>query len=1027
MRMRKMLTLIVVMLLSLAIFASNLAGLKMAVQAAEIEEYLENEQYGEEEGYEEPEGDPEDDNGSDEEEEERLRREAEEELKRQQEEEEKRRQEQEELERQAREAEEQRQAEEQERLEQEKKRAQEEAEKQAALEREAEKAAEAQRKAEEEAAAAEALRKAEEEAKKAAEEAEKARQAEEEQKKQEEYSYGLRISKDGGELSGIGLSAAVGNGDFMIFSVSNTGMSNIDLVYGISKADADVFALSLIDGSTQLAPSEMSKFQVALRSSAPVGDYKATLFFKDKNDDQNKFTRYINVTGSVTRASKVTKVNVSPQGMVLSTGGSARFYADVWGEDVLQDVTWSINGAKSCDTYINLDGELTVALNEKSSKITVVATSAQDPAISGYSTVGIQSGSLNVNVYAEPQKGGMVSGGGAVVRGGSVTLSAIPQKNYYFEGWVRDGKIVSTATNYTIKDVQYNIDVTAKFKKNYVTVNAAPDNDRAGSVVGGGKITYGGRTTLSAKANDGYVFTGWKEGKSIISTEASIELKNITVDRTITAKFSKTSFNITLACSPADGGTVTGGGKYKLSESAVIEAKPASGFVFQGWTVNDQVVSRDASYKINKVEKDYCFTAVFIPEGIMTHKITAGVATTGGTISPSGVTTVARGSSVTYRITPKSGFAILAVAVDGVQVGPVDMFIFPDIRTDHVIAAAFVQTDAGMKMAQASGDTDVQTKKVQKVYKDTTEDVALEERVVDLDDAVSGTAGDDYIEDMDLSEVAIPTDEELGIVQDDPVVDSPVLKYMGLSLDEAKSLIDNGESAQVLNAAFYAGNLDAYADNQFAPAMPEIDYHSLNREELEQVSDDLIYPSFPNYDVVVQKVITPSEAMEIAEGGYANLSISLTKTDNTIDPSSKKVLDSAIGQRPLKYFDLTFIKSVGGATVNVKQMDVPMEVIIEIPDDIYKKNKTYSILREHSGELSILPDLDDDPKTITFRTDRFSAYAIAEQKATAKDIAIRFMIGALIALIIAVACFIILMYHHVQMRRAKKRKRTEYV
>ena len=89
-------------------------------------------------------------------------------------------------------------------------------------------------------------------------------------------------------------------------------------------------------------------------------------------------------------------------------------------------------------------------------------------------------------------------------------------------------------------------------------------------------------------------------------------------------------------------------------------------------------------------------------------------------------------------------------------------------------------------------------------------------------------------------------------------------------------------------------------------------------------------------------------------------------------------MSTAVGRKPVKYFDLTMLKTEDGYTERITEMPRPMEVIIEVPQDIYKEGKTYSILRVHDGELSVLPDLDDDPRTITFKTDRFSNYAIAQ-------------------------------------------------
>ena len=43
-------------------------------------------------------------------------------------------------------------------------------------------------------------------------------------------------------------------------------------------------------------------------------------------------------------------------------------------------------------------------------------------------------------------------------------------------------------------------------------------------------------------------------------------------------------------------------------------------------------------------------------------------------------------------------------------------------------------------------------------------------------------------------------------------------------------------------------------------------------------------------------------------------------------------------------------------------------------------DRTFSVIRLHNGVAEILPDLDDDPNTITIETDRFSTYAIVYQE-----------------------------------------------
>ena len=61
----------------------------------------------------------------------------------------------------------------------------------------------------------------------------------------------------------------------------------------------------------------------------------------------------------------------------------------------------------------------------------------------------------------------------------------------------------------------------------------------------------------------------------------------------------------------------------------------------------------------------------------------------GGTISPLGTSTVAGGGSKSYKITPKVGYGISSVQVDGVSVGAVSAYTFSAVNANHSIKALF--------------------------------------------------------------------------------------------------------------------------------------------------------------------------------------------------------------------------------------------------------------------------------------------------------------------------------------------------
>ena len=66
----------------------------------------------------------------------------------------------------------------------------------------------------------------------------------------------------------------------------------------------------------------------------------------------------------------------------------------------------------------------------------------------------------------------------------------------------------------------------------------------------------------------------------------------------------------------------------------------------------------------------------------------------GGSISPSGGTTVNYGGSQAYLISPSAGYAISSVSVDGVNQGAVSGYTFSNVTAGHSIVASFAPTSS---------------------------------------------------------------------------------------------------------------------------------------------------------------------------------------------------------------------------------------------------------------------------------------------------------------------------------------------
>lgn len=121
---------------------------------------------------------------------------------------------------------------------------------------------------------------------------------------------------------------------------------------------------------------------------------------------------------------------------------------------------------------------------------------------------------------------------------------------------------------------------------------------------------------------------------------------------------------------------------------------------------------------------------------------------------------------------------------------------------------------------------------------------------------------------------------------------------------------------------------------------------------------------------------------------------SASPQDKVTFTSSRGVTDAdaatiagALGDWTLaEEIDLALFYEVDGKTVQVHEANEPLVVSLTLPDsttgDASKKTRSYEVIRVHDGKASVIPSsFDADTKTLTFETDRFSAYAVAYKDA----------------------------------------------
>ena len=631
----------------------------------------------------------------------------------------------------------------------------------------------------------------------------------------------------------------------------------------------------------------------------------------------------------------IKSISISPGTAVVSKNSTCNFIATVTGEnDYNDEVAWSVSGQKSQSTFMDSNGVLNVGADETASSLVVRAVSKQDSNFSATALATLQRTEYSVQVKASPDNGGTVSGGGSVEEGGYAVLSASPNNGFTFEGWSLNGTTVSSDSRYVADKINSDRTYVANFKSATCRINVTVNNSDAGIATESKTVSYGENLTLEAAAREGYQFDGWMENGEIISRDYKLQLNNITASRDFVAVFSQGQFSLTLSASPVEAGAVSGQGTYNKGSNVKIIATPVSGYRFTGWTENGNVVNTNQTAYVENLSRNMELVANF---EVKTYTINAGVSSLNGTISPEGKSTVQEGGEIQYTITPKGGYTVKAVYVDGKSVGAVGSYSFTDVRGNHNISVDFVAvSDKGNSKATPSPGKNKTDKKDEKDEDGEEEKDGQQEKE---EDGLTGT-----------------------------------LRYLDISLEEAEQMIDLGNDGQLMSGALAAGDLQVTVENDFSDSGKKISLDSFDEAS-----------GIANFDKVLGGLLTRREKLEMLTGDVPvdmGLQIKDAGGERT-ELIVRTFEENKLPERKIgRYFEMSLTKSRLDDTQEVSVLPKKLRVVINVPEHLIAAGRDFYILRLHNGEngeteFAELEDEDDSPDTITFSTDRFSHYAIA--------------------------------------------------
>ncbi len=133
-------------------------------------------------------------------------------------------------------------------------------------------------------------------------------------------------------------------------------------------------------------------------------------------------------------------------------------------------------------------------------------------------------------------------------------------------------------------------------------------------------------------------------------------------------------------------------------------------------------------------------------------------------------------------------------------------------------------------------------------------------------------------------------------------------------------------------------------------------------------------------DTLSDNILTGNERELLRNGTDIDFILSVDDTSGIVSNKDKAIIEKKLNSLEKymlgQYFDMSLIKITGALVETVTTVAAPITISVKIPHALQASNRTYAVIRVHNGKAAILEDLDKDTDTITFESDRFSAYAL---------------------------------------------------
>ncbi len=294
---------------------------------------------------------------------------------------------------------------------------------------------------------------------------------------------------------------------------------------------------------------------------------------------------------------------------------------------------------------------------------------------------------ITFSIDASSGSGGNISplGSVSVNYGSNRTFTITPNTGYSIIDVEVDDESVGRVTSYTFEDVTTNHKISATFSILRYSVTASSGSGGTVTPAGTSTFNYGSDITYSITPSTGYRIADVKIDNVSSGAISTYTFSDITSNHTISASFAIITLNINATA--GSGGSISPQGSTTVNygTSRKYTITPSTGYYISDVKVDNVSAGPLTEYTFTDITVNHSISASF---SIITFVITSA-SNTGGTVSPSGKTTVNYGSDLYFEFTPDYGFRIKDVMVDNVSKGKISSFVFGDITGDHSISVIY--------------------------------------------------------------------------------------------------------------------------------------------------------------------------------------------------------------------------------------------------------------------------------------------------------------------------------------------------